>query len=54
MRCISCDVDLTDFESTRRYETGAFLDLCNDCYQDVGEDIVTINRMDLITIGDEQ
>ncbi len=53
MRCISCDAELTDFESTRRYESGEFLDLCNECHSQAGDEIVTINRMDLITIGDE-
>jgi hypothetical protein len=53
MRCVSCDCELTDYESTRRYESGDFLDLCNGCCKDMDEEIPTINRMDLLTIGDE-
>lgn len=53
MRCVSCDCELTDYESTRRYESGGYLDLCTDCCHDMGEEIPTINRIDLLTIGDE-
>lgn len=53
MRCVSCDCELTDYESTRRYESGDYLDLCTDCCHDMGEEIPTINRADLLTIGDE-
>ena len=32
MRCLSCDVELNDFEATRKSEqTGQYLDLCNRC-----------------------
>lgn len=33
MKCLSCDVPLSDFEATRRYESsGEFVDLCNSCF----------------------
>ena len=33
MRCLSCDVALNDFESTRKSEkTGQYVDLCNRCF----------------------
>ena len=53
MRCVSCDCELTDYESTRKYEEGEYLDLCNDCSRGMDEEIATVNRMDLLTIGDE-
>ena len=34
MRCVACDVELTDFESTRKsVTTGEYVDLCNACYK---------------------
>jgi hypothetical protein len=48
MRCLSCNVALTDFEATRRYSgSGAFVDLCNSCFKDVSGDIPTTERTDL-------
>jgi len=32
MRCLACDRALSDYESTRKYPSGAFLDLCNKCF----------------------
>ena len=33
MRCIACDVELTDYEATRRYAVSQeFVDLCNKCF----------------------
>lgn len=54
MRCISCDTELTDFESTRRYESGNFIDLCNECCSSVKDDgILLLERGDLMTPTDE-
>ena len=34
MRCLACNNDLTDFESTRmNLSTGEYYDLCNDCFK---------------------
>ena len=32
MKCRSCDCILNDFESTRTYDEGVYVDLCNDCF----------------------
>ena len=33
MRCLACNVELTDFEATRKYSnTDEFIDLCNRCH----------------------
>lgn len=46
MRCICCDRNLSDYESTLRHaETLEFLDTCNKCLQ--GLYIPTIGRDDL-------
>lgn len=57
IRCLSCDCNLNDYESTRKYEDGTYVDLCNRC---LGKsdltDIVTIDRPDLQEyedLGDE-
>ena len=48
MRCLSCNKNLSDFESTRKFaSTGEYLDLCNRCYSDIQEDIDTLVRPDL-------
>ena len=31
MRCLACDVSLSDLEATRKDSHGDFLDLCNKC-----------------------
>jgi len=54
MRCVCCDTELTDYEATRKYEVGIFLDTCNDCCQEFDSEIPTINRMDLLSVGDEE
>lgn len=49
MRCLSCDIELTDFEATRKSaETEEFIDLCNHCYSFVKGDIKAVERMDLM------
>ena len=53
MRCRSCDVALTDFESTRKFvETGEFVDLCNSCFKGLGE-VAVRERFDLMEAADE-
>jgi hypothetical protein len=48
MKCLACDRILTDFEATRKTESGAYLDLCNHCfYSGVNEEIPVLEREDL-------
>jgi len=48
MRCQACDQSLSDFEATRKNaETGEYLDLCNDCYNFISNDILSQEREDL-------
>ena len=47
MRCLSCNCVLTDKEATRKYATsGTFIDLCDNCFSDVAEDIPSIDGID--------
>ncbi len=46
MRCVSCNVALSDFESTRKGAlSGTYLDLCNGCIKGLG--IATLDRPEL-------
>lgn len=48
MRCLSCNVVLSDFEATRKSVlTGEYTDLCNHCFSTVSEHLLTIDRQDL-------
>lgn len=45
MRCLSCNVALTDAESVRKNkETGKYYDLCADCYHAYKENLNTIQE----------
>lgn len=40
MRCLACDCVLSDREATRRFEeSGEFVDLCDDCFETIAEDV---------------
>lgn len=55
MKCLACDVILTDFEATRRYENGTFIDLCNHCFfAGVDEQIFASEREDLMSENDTE
>jgi hypothetical protein len=48
MRCVSCDLLLTDYESTRKSLRLEFVSLCNDCLSSSDmEDIYLLDRPDL-------
>jgi hypothetical protein len=51
MHCITCNAELSDFESTRRdVRNGAFLDMCNECIN--AANITTLDRFDLADEND--
>ena len=53
MRCLSCNRALNDFESTRKYESGEFIDMCGSCFnQSDMRDIPVIERDDLAEYED--
>lgn len=48
LRCLACNKNLNDFESTRKSAvTGEYLDLCNACYYAVEDDVPAKERDDL-------
>lgn len=38
MRCLCCNKNLNDFESTRKYSDGTYVDMCNKCYTPAAAD----------------
>jgi len=52
MRCIACDVALNDFESTRKDEHGAYIDMCSKCFSYIETDVPCSIREDLISEAD--
>jgi hypothetical protein len=53
VRCVACDKQLTDYEATRKsIMTGEFIDLCNDCYTHIKDDIYVIDNPDNVNIED--
>lgn len=47
MRCICCNKNLNDYESTRKDLQGNYLDMCNKCYGEIKEDVLSVSREDL-------
>lgn len=47
MRCLSCNVVLTDKEATRKYASSAtYVDLCDHCFTEISDDIAVIEGND--------
>ena len=48
MRCNCCNKILTDYEATRKFKsTGDYVDMCNQCFSHIEEDVVVVERDDL-------
>jgi len=53
MRCILCNVALSDYESTVKHAiTGKFLDICQACFASMEVDIPVYDRKDLLHEAD--
>jgi len=52
MRCKACDVELSDFEATRKDKRNDFIDLCNYCYSSGSYDEDDSVRLDLVSDED--
>jgi len=46
-RCVACDKNLNDYESTRKDLHGNYLDMCNRCYSEIKENVLSVEREDL-------
>ena len=54
MRCLSCQVVLSDFESTRKYtDSGKYVDLCNKCFGTISREVNVTERADLRSTFEE-
>lgn len=52
MRCVACNVELNDYEATRKDSNDQYIDLCNHCFGTVGFDFEVTDRLDLIHEAD--
>ena len=53
--CKQCDVELTDFEVTRRVlGTDVYLDLCTLCFIPISDEVRVHERYDLISDADSR
>ena len=46
MRCLACNIELSDYESARKNNNGEYIDLCNYCYNSVKDDVVVSTNHD--------
>ena len=54
-RCRSCDEVLTDFEACRKsVDTDEYIDLCNQCFNSINDDVVSVERRDLMHDYDDK
>jgi hypothetical protein len=49
MRCLACNVELSDYESTRKDLHGDYIDMCNHCYGTIKDELLSTDREDLLT-----
>lgn len=55
MRCLACNKNLNDLESTRKYATSnEYVDLCNDCFSTIAEDILVIENQSLKETSEDE
>lgn len=48
MKCLACDVILSDREATRKFvDSGKFVDLCSECIQELPDDLRTYDNLSL-------
>lgn len=52
MHCRACEVELNDFETTRKYSDGSYVELCNRCFSYIADEVETIPRVDLMSEAD--
>lgn len=48
MHCLCCDVELNDYEATRKDLNGRYIDMCSPCYLTIKDDLTVIEREDLL------
>lgn len=52
MRCVACNIELNDYEATRKDSNNQYLDLCNTCFKASEYEFDTSDRLDLIEEAD--
>ena len=54
MRCLACNCELSDTESTRKDSHGVYLDMCSHCYYEVRTDVKLGSNFELDIIEREE
>jgi hypothetical protein len=54
MHCLSCNIELTDVEATRKDLRGKYVDMCNYCLNPIKDDLTFANHFDLNIVEDEE
>lgn len=44
MRCECCDKLLSNYESTRKFASGAYIDMCNKCLSTIEDSVSVIDE----------
>jgi len=52
MRCLACNIELTDYEATRKDSNDQYIDLCNTCFKAAEYEFDTNDRLDLLEEAD--
>lgn len=52
MHCLSCNVELTDFEATIKDTNGDYVDLCTECLEHLEDELDYDVRVDLMQESD--
>ena len=43
MKCQCCDRLLSNYESTRKFASGTYIDMCNKCLDTIADDVSVID-----------
>lgn len=48
MRCLACNAELSDYEAVRKDIHGQYIDMCNNCYSTIKDDLLSTDRKGLL------
>ena len=43
MRCTCCNKLLSNYESTRKFASGTYIDMCGTCFDTIADDVSVID-----------
>ena len=54
MRCLACNVELSDYEATRKDVEAQFIDLCSYCYHSVKDSLTELDEYNTHIVDGEK